>query len=329
MSQCKERIARGTVVRSFSSRPAAASTPIRQPLLSVYVAAARFLLRLVCVTLLLLAGVAQQAHAAGRWCISNDVLQFGNRAVGSNTTANVTVSNCGDADWSFTEVSVHPSTGPAFHVSGTCATGLTLGPGQACSVTVLFSPQAAGQTSGGVWLRNTTNTPTQLLTFYGRGVDAQASSASIAFVPSSAIFADQEIGKESDAKTIELRNLGPSALTPTAMVLNGPEVYDFSGYAVTCQVGVPIAAGQSCLLSLSFKPQDSGVRRANLVIDSPQLSSLAILQISGTGVTAGPVVAPDTGGGPADIPTLSDAMLAALAAVLAAAAVRSIHRGGR
>ena len=75
----------------------------------------------------------------GRICTSDDTFMFGNRAVGSSTTANATVTNCGDAPWSFTNVSVHPATGPAFQVSTTCTTGLTLAPGETCTVSVRFA----------------------------------------------------------------------------------------------------------------------------------------------------------------------------------------------
>jgi hypothetical protein len=135
-------------------------------------------------------------------------------------------------------------------------------------------------------LHNTTTTPDQLITFYGRGVDGQTATASLAFVPASAVFAAQAVGTESLPLTIELHNLGPAALTLSAIVLNGPEVYDFLGFNNSCQVGDTIAAGDSCHMVLYFRPQSAGARHANLVIDSPQLSSLAIMQISGAATTS-------------------------------------------
>jgi hypothetical protein len=230
---------------------------------------------------LLAGGTVTDAAAGGRICTSDDTFMFGNRAVGSSNTANATVTNCGDAPWSFTDVSVDPATGPAFQVSTTCATGLTLAPSATCTVSVLFAPTTTGQTSGGLWLHNTTTTPDPLVTFYGRGVDGRSGSASLAFVPASADFAAQAVGTLSLPATVELHNQGPAALTLSAIVLNGPEVYDFLGFNNTCQLGAAIAAGDSCHMSLYFRPQTAGIRRANLVIDSPQLASLAIMQITG------------------------------------------------
>ncbi len=239
---------------------------------------------------LLAAGVVTDAVADGRICTSDDTFLFGNRAVGSSVTASATVTNCGDAPWSFTDVSADPATGAAFRVNSTCTTGSTLAPGGTCAVNVLFAPTTPGQTSGGLWLHNTTATPDQLITFYGRGVDAQSGSASLAFVPGSADFADQAVGTQSMPLTVALHNQGPAALTLSAIVLNGPEVYDFFGYDDTCQVGAVIVAGASCHMALYFRPQAAGTRRANLVIDSPQLASLAIMQISGNATATTPAV---------------------------------------
>jgi hypothetical protein len=234
---------------------------------------------------------AASVAAEGRFCISPDALTFGNRIVGTSTTMSATVTNCGSEAWSFTDVSVDPATGPAFHPSTTCSTGLVLVAGSKCSISVLFSPFAPGQTSGGLWLNNTSSTPSPLLAFYGRGVDQQAGSATLNFVPPSADFGEQLVGMQSSALVMALKNLGPATLTPRAIVLNGPAVYDFSGSEETCGVGVPIAAGKSCQLSLYFTPQQTGQRLANLVVDAPELSSLAILQVSGVGM---PVATPAT-----------------------------------
>ena len=227
------------------------------------------------------------AGAQGRFCATDDTFLFGNRPVGSSTSATATISNCGDQPWSFTEVSIDPATGAAYHVSRTCATGLTLAPGASCSVTITFAPTVPGQTSGGVWLRNTTNTPDQLLTFYGRGVDAQAGTASLSFAPSTLSFAAQVVGTQSAGLTVQLVNQGPASLTPSALVLTGPAAYDYSAIG-DCNVGTPIAAGKSCALTFFFLPRDVGFRPANLVVDSPQLANLAILPIGGAGITITP-----------------------------------------
>jgi hypothetical protein len=241
---------------------------------------------------LALAVCATQAAASSRICTSADTLLFGNRTVGSSTTLHSTVSNCGDASFAFTGVSVHTATGPDYRVDTTCATGQTLAPGATCSIDVTFAPRVPGQTSGALWLHNTTSTPDQLVTFYGRGVDAQAGSAVIDFSPPLVQFAATPLGQQAGPITALVRNAGTTTLVPSALVINGPAAYDFStgssGDPADCAVGAAIAPGAACRMNFFFRPVDRGVRSAELVIDAPQLAGLTFLNLAGEGAAVSP-----------------------------------------
>jgi hypothetical protein len=226
------------------------------------------------------------AHAAARFCIDTSTLQFGNRPVGSTSTQTVGVRNCGDVAWTFTGVATHPATSTAFDVATTCATGATLAPGDACTASVTFAPTVPGQVSGGLWLRNAAATDA-LLAFYGRGVDASAGTAALSFDPPVAAFGAVTVGSSATPVALDVRNAGPAAMTLTAIVLNGPQAHDFSGDEDSCVVGGAVAAGASCRITLRFTPQATGLRLASLVIDSPQIASLAILDVEGVGVAPG------------------------------------------
>jgi hypothetical protein len=238
----------------------------------------------------LAAGFILDAHAAGRICTSADTLLFGNQLAGTRATQMATVSNCGDSAWTFSGVSLHPATGPAWRVDTTCTTGQMLAPGAACTVSVTFAPVGVGETSGGLWLHNTTSTPDQIVTFYGRGVDARAGSAQIRFSPAPVDFGAHAVGSRSGPLSAYLANVGTAAFTPSALVINGPAAYDYSalssGDPADCAVGVPVAPGSSCRMNLFFSPRQAGVRDATLVIDAPQLASLAVLSIVGMGTTS-------------------------------------------
>ncbi len=229
--------------------------------------------------------IATPAFSQGRFCIDRDTITFGDRPIGSSTSVSVTVSNCGTAAYSFTDVSVHPSTGPGFNVGSACATALVLAPGQSCSARVEFAPVVAGQVSGALWLRNTTSTPAQLVTFYGRGTTASAGASTLAFSPAVVQFDDTAIGTSSSTVRLDLQNRGTIPITPSALVVNGPAAYDFGGTG-DCAVGHAIAPGGSCHLDIVFSPQATGARIANLNVDAPQLASLAIARLAGNGVAA-------------------------------------------
>ena len=225
------------------------------------------------------------APAQGTVCVSQDTLLFGNEPVGTRSTANVMIANCGNASWSFTGVTIDPATKAGWEVNTDCVANLTLAPGASCQVSVTFAPLTAGETSGGVWLDNTSSDPAVLIAFYGRGVDAEAGTASLSFSPAALSFPPQPISTQSASISVALVNAGPATLTPSALVVNGPAAYDYNATG-NCHVGKPIPPGGSCTLDFFFTPTAPGSRPASLVVDAPELASLAILSIGGTGSTA-------------------------------------------
>jgi len=238
-----------------------------------------------CLPCLLLLVVSTASLAQSRICIDHDTITFGDRPVGTSATVAVTVSSCGSASFSFIDVSVYPATGAGFTIDSTCATGMTLPAGQSCTAVVRFAPTTAGQQSGALWLRNTTSTPAQLVTFYGRGTSCAAGTSTLAFSPSLLQFDDTALGATSASVRLELQNRGSVAITLSALVMNGPAAYDFNGTG-DCAVGRAIPAGGSCHLDMVFTPVALGSRIANLNVDAPQLASLAILRLAGAGVSA-------------------------------------------
>jgi len=240
---------------------------------------------------LALALAAPAAHAFKRFCASADSLQFGNRTLGSSTSVSVVVSSCGNESWTFWDVAPHASSGSAFHVQTSCVTGRTLAPGESCTIDVTFAPVLAGQTSGALWLHQTSTTPDQLLTFYGRGVSTSvAGTATARFTPAFADFGGVPLGSTSGWQSVELANAGTAPLVPSALVINGRNPYDFMaisyGAGADCAVGRAIAPGTSCTLNFTFTPRASGARNAQLVVDAPQLPSLVTLPLRGAGVDA-------------------------------------------
>jgi len=234
------------------------------------------------------------ALADARMCTSADTLLFGNREVGTSTVQHATITNCGDAPFSFTGVFPHASNGPDWHVATTCATGQTLAAGASCGIDVTFAPTVTGQTSGGLWLHNTTVTPDQLVTFYGRGVSSAAGTSVLDFAPAQAQFGDVVVGQQAGPVQVLVRNVGGAAVVPSALVVNGPDAYEFralsSGDASDCAVGSSIAPGASCRMNFFFDPQANGARHAELVIDAPQLAGLLTLALVGNGTTPVPTV---------------------------------------
>ena len=247
--------------------------------------------RVLVLAALLVAFSAAPAHAFKRFCASADTLQFGNRALGSSTSSSVVVTSCGNEAWTFTDVSPHASTGSAFHVQTSCASGRTLEPGESCTIDVTFAPTLAGQTSGALWLHQTSTTPDQLVTFYGRGISPPvAGTAVVRFAPATTDLGSVPLSGTSEWHTVELANTGSAPLVPTALVINGRDPYDFAtvsyGGIGDCAVGRAVPPGASCTLNFTFTPRALGPRTAQLVVDAAQLATLVALPLRGTGIDA-------------------------------------------
>jgi hypothetical protein len=241
--------------------------------------------------LLALCLVASSAQADGRMCLTRDVMLFGDQAVGTTATLSAVLTNCGDASFTLTDVSVHAATSPQFHVASTCSTGRTLAAGASCTIDVTFAPTQPGQVSGGLWLYNTTSTGSQLVTFYGRGIDASAGSAMLEVTPAPLDFGAQPVGAIAPVRLLTLRNVGTASLHFTALVLNGPAAYDYD-FSGNCAVGMSLNPGRSCQLAFTFTPAALGTRPAQLNIDAPELARLATVAVRGTGAAPAPAAAP-------------------------------------
>ena len=139
-----------------------------------------------------------------------------------------------------------------------------------------------------MWLHNDTRTPYQLVTFYGRFIDGQAGSAALSFSPDLAQFSATPVGQQVGPLVLTVRNVGGAAVTPSALVINGPDPYDFrtlsSGDAGDCAVGASKTTKTTKHNNNNNQPQQAGSRNAELVIDAPQLQSLVVLDLVGEGV---------------------------------------------
>lgn len=93
-------------------------------------------------------------------------LSFGNVNVGSSSTQSVTFTNSGNANVTISGVSY---SGPGFSTSG-LSSGQILAPGQAGTLSVTFTPSAAGNVAGAITVTsNSTNSP-GAVTLSGFGV---------------------------------------------------------------------------------------------------------------------------------------------------------------
>ncbi|MGE5171461.1 MAG: choice-of-anchor D domain-containing protein [Rudaea sp.] len=109
-------------------------------------------------------------------------------------------------------------------------------------------------------------------------------SASMSLSPTSIGFGTVQLGKTSGAKTATLSNTGSDALTIDSIAIGGANPADFA-WNGTCGINASLAAGQSCTLSVTFKPLATGPRQAALSVATS--SGSGSVALSGSGKKSG------------------------------------------
>jgi hypothetical protein len=201
--------------------------------------------------------------------LSATKLTFATQLIGTTSVAQmVTLSNKGTAELIIS--SIAPS--GDFGETNTCGTGIQ--PGGSCTISVTFTPTAAGTRTGSITINDDGGSGTQTISLTGTGTVVQLS-------PTSLSFGSVKVGMKSPAKTVTLTNKGTSSLSITSITIAGTNPSDFTKTS-TC--GASVAAGASCTISVTFKPTATGARSASLSVADNGGGSPQTVKLSGTGI---------------------------------------------
>lgn len=110
-------------------------------------------------------------------------------------------------------------------------------------------------------------------------------------------FASHAENSTSAAQTVTVTNTGNTELNITALAVSGTDADDFAVAAnsTTCSLTVPLGAGRSCVIGVTFTPQSTGARSAVLTLADDTLAGSNEVTLNGTGATAAKAtLAPDS-----------------------------------
>jgi Putative Ig domain/Abnormal spindle-like microcephaly-assoc'd, ASPM-SPD-2-Hydin len=116
-----------------------------------------------------------------------------------------------------------------------------------------------------------------------------AASAAVTFMPTSLTFASQDIGTTSAAQTITATNSGDQSVFFNNVATSG-DTLDFTIVNDDC-IGSTLAPGASCSISVTFSPQSTGTRTANVVYTDNAPNSPQSVPLTGTGTGTNPPLA--------------------------------------
>jgi hypothetical protein len=217
--------------------------------------------------------------------VSSSSVAFGNQSVRVTSTAQaVSLTNTGNAPLNISSVAVFGTNAGDFAQTNNCP--LALAAGASCTVSVTFTPAAAGNRSAALALTDNAAGSPQSVSLSGTGISTIANLS-----PSSVAFGNQSVGTSGTAQAVTLSNSGTSALNISSIAVFGTNASDF---AQTNNCGSSLAAGANCTINVTFKPAASGSRSAALAITDNATGSPQSVSLSGTGISTGANVSPSS-----------------------------------
>jgi hypothetical protein len=197
-------------------------------------------------------------------------LNFGNQTVGTaSAPLSTTLSNSGSTALSITSIAVTANNG-SFAETNTC--GSSLAAGATCSITLTWTPSAAGAMTGTIAITDTASNSPQTVTLTGTGNEpaVTVSAASLTF-PTQVVFTS------SRAQNVTLTNTGTGTLAISSIVATGGE------FSETNTCGTTVAPGTNCTISVTFAPKAKGTLGGTVTITDNAPHSPQKIRLSGCG----------------------------------------------
>jgi hypothetical protein len=225
------------------------------------------------VVTLFLCGVLAQAQPSVS--ISPTSLPFGMQTIGTiSAPLTATLTNTGTSSLTISKTAMQGSA-LDFSQSNNCGTSVPAG--SSCTFTVTFSPTYAVTRTATITISDNAAGSPHKISLSGTGA-----LSVVKINPINLVFSKQAVGTTSGVKTVKLTNNGTVPLNITSIVASAE-------FAQTNTCGTSVAAGATCVISVTFTPAAIWTRSGYITIndsvpDTPQLIPVAGM---GTGNAVG------------------------------------------
>src|SRR6266702_1688502 len=209
-------------------------------------------------------------------------VSFGSITTGTTSAAQtVTLSNPGTAALSITGISITGANTAQFAQTSTCGASLAIG--SSCTISVTFTPAAVASYSAAISVADNATGSPQTVSLTGSGIAPAAPQAVLS--PASLPFGSLTTGTTSAAQTVTLSNPGTAALSITGISITGANTAQF---AQTSNCGASLAAGASCVISITFTPSAVASYSAAISVADNATGSPQSVPLTGAGVSPPP-----------------------------------------
>jgi hypothetical protein len=192
-------------------------------------------------------------------------LNFGDQIIGTTSAPQtLNLANVGPETLTITGTTL---TGPYTYTTN-C--GSTLAPHSQCQYFISFAPTSI-YGYGSLSIQSNAQSGPQTAGFSGTGTELLVS-------PPAINFGDQAVGTTSAPAAITLTNENTSGIKLYSFILGGADSKDFT---MNNGCGKNLMGGQSCSISVTFTPGNTGARRAKITVDGGYGGQ--VIALSGTG----------------------------------------------
>jgi hypothetical protein len=235
-----------------------------------------------------LSGTASRPVAS----LSASSLTFPDTLVATTSTQTLTYTNQGPGNlhvvsWQVTYLG-------EYTVTATSCIGVAIPPSGTCSLTVSFTPLAAGQRLNTLGLNDNSTMGPRSIPLSGNGYKTNATLS-----PTSLTFGPQDAGTTSAVQHVTVTANGPGPFVPlpnTQPGFLGPNASDFVADWGTC-AGIQTQPGNTCTVNVNFKPVPGGAaggstRSANLDASGNANTTPSSISVTGTALYPSLTISP-------------------------------------
>jgi subtilase family serine protease len=210
--------------------------------------------------------------------LSTTSLSFGQQNTGTTSAAqSVTLSNTGNASLSISTIAIGGTNPGDFALTSNCSSSLAAGGN--CTISVTFTPTAAGSRNASLTITDNASGSPQTVSLSGTGVQPVVSLS-----PTALTFGQVDVNSTT-TQNVTLSNTGNESLSISSM-----PIYSSCGgcFAQTNNCGSSVAAGANCTIAVTFSPSVTGQLSGTLQIFDSAPNSPQYLNLTGTAIQPTP-----------------------------------------
>jgi 6-phosphogluconolactonase (cycloisomerase 2 family) len=220
--------------------------------------------------------------------VTPDPISFPTTAQGSTSSPiSVAVTNSGNATLHISSVILGGNNPGDFSMTNLCN-----GPyaaNAACTITLTFTPVAAGQRSAILSITDDAPNSPQSIQVSGTATSAPSTTPAVSLSSTSLSFAAITQGTSSASQNVTVTNSGGGPLHISSVLLGGTASGDFNMTNGCTASAYPV--NSACTISVFFAPLASGARAATLTLTDDAVNSPQVINLGGfanSAITVGP-----------------------------------------